>query len=235
MSFRDEETQRHDPTDARRSAGFATASELRARVAEVMASQKYSIPKRNEQVPCESFSTQTDTLAVRTIGVGDGDTDALPHRREYELDLHLPRPSDFPLLTAAQLLEARKRLSELLLRLEQEILRCGEENEVIRQQALELAGVPVKSSFLTTQEWNEKMSTTVTQRMRHRHSDARGETPPIYWLNQKQETTVAPLSPPRSQRLNKDKPLSRGMQIATSPSIFMKSPTVGGPVKSTAR
>ena len=114
-------------------------------------------------------ATQTQSIQTRTAGVCDGDIDAMPSERSIDLRVNLPHPGEFPILAASQLLEAERRLVDLLARLEVEMERVTHEEEQKKIARGETVLKYFKGSdlLLPTSSWDESMLAKVTQRLKN--------------------------------------------------------------------
>lgn len=221
---RDKETQRTDPTDLRKALGFRTSDTLRDRVAETMTSGVYSAPNISPAVTKESFGMQTDVKWVDK-GVSEHDSYVTPPMRLEKLKLGLPMPSDFPLLTVSQLLDAEKRLSLLLAKLEDHVLRA-EEDERREKEAKELAAAETQMAQATRegyllskdgderetlsmfegvvaenkQKWNEDRVRSIEKRMMLRHLDPGCTKAPTQWATAKLEILKSTPSKTKKER-----------------------------------
>ena len=184
--------------------GMLTPAELKQRALETLVGGVYPTRKiRNDNVKCESLGVQTEQPTVHSVAAGDGESAAVfATSRTHELSLALPTPQEFPCLTVSQLLEAQRRVEELLTRLETEILRAVEEDSRRAQANPESTPAPrslgdahdgAPTSLLSTSEWDLKMSQKVEKRLRCRYRDFTGEKPPTYWQRSKLDANASPL------------------------------------------
>ncbi len=162
-------SSRHtDPGHIRRAYAFAPQASLRARVASVMTSGLYTVPDWDTRKKTTGAVQQTDRIALRDIGVCDGIVDNDEEQRHIDLKINIPTPGMFPVLTVAQLLDAQKRIMDLITRLELEIGRCHDE-EVAKKAAIN--PLTTNGSYVSTSEWTQHMRERVTDRLRARGQD----------------------------------------------------------------
>ena len=122
----------------------------------------------------QNADCQTEDVATRDVGLGDGDVDALPPERTLDIPTDLPDVAEFPILSLPQQLEAERRLQGLLARVEEEIKRVAEEarREAQKNNAKDPHGgqsLGGSGGFMSTDEWNVRMASAVTNRLRGKH------------------------------------------------------------------
>ena len=175
----------------------------------------------------EAIGTQTEMLHQREVAVGDGDTDAGPPERNIPLQLQLPTPQDFPILTVAQLLEAEQRTLALIQRLEQAILQAAQEEHDQQRLARIAAGLDDDQTkkLMRTDEWLERMGHKIDERLRRTHRDPEGVSLPTFWVRSKIDDIPNPASPFRSRDGRRIKPVARTVDAVTpSPERKQRKP-----------
>jgi hypothetical protein len=187
----------------RHTLGYATIQALRERVAATMINESYRAPNARGTVPSttETMAVQTEELPTREMGVGVTDT-LIEGERTHELELGLCPAHDMPLMAVSQLLEAERRLSDLLNRLEAEVGRAEaqERRRVAREQEEEEEQTHgTFGRFESTAQWTDRFAKAVDRRLRRRHGDAEGVTPALFWHRAKAEAVA---SPPRKRMDN---------------------------------
>jgi hypothetical protein len=208
----------------RRALGYATLGAWRERVAATMAGGLYIAPgtRGSTTTTTEAICTQTEELPTRDVGVGVTDN-LIEGERKHELELGLCAPHDLPLMSVSQLLEAERRLSDLLNRLESEIVRAEAQQE--RQRAQEVEGAAEADAkafgtygrFLTTDEWTKRFATSIDRRLRRRYGDIEGVTPAMFWHRTKAESVA---SPPRRHMATMSPERERVAKFAAMPSLL---------------
>jgi hypothetical protein len=129
----------------------------------------YTIPEWDTRRTTSGAAQQTDKIQVRDVGVCDGIADFEEERRHLDLRTNLPTPGSFPVLTVSQLLEAEKRILELITRLELEIGRCHDEEEAVKIASNQ--HTTTNGAYVSTVEWTQRMKARVTDRLRARGHD----------------------------------------------------------------
>ncbi|CUI11979.1 Hypothetical protein, putative [Bodo saltans] len=172
-----EEVFYSDLERVRGALGFASSRELRARAATVFTSGRYARPTwltRRRVLVDTAAQTATEGLR-RDIGVMNGNAMAdVDQARTIELDnvMSIPRPADFPVLTAAQLTEAEQRVSTILRRIEQELDNVEQEEAAAlrRLQGYDPYGA---TEHISSQDWNERMERLVSTRLELKYQHAK--------------------------------------------------------------
>lgn len=172
-----EEVFYSDLERVRGALGFASSHELRARAATVFTSGRYARPNwlaRRRVLVDTAAQTATEGLR-RDIGVMNGNAMAdVDQARTIELDnvMSIPRPADFPVLTAAQLTEAEQRVSTILRRIEQELDNVEQEEAAAlrRLQGYDPYGA---TEHISSQDWNERMERLVSTRLELKYQHAK--------------------------------------------------------------
>lgn len=174
----------------RGALGCPSAQELRSRVAAVMSDGLYDPPPwLSRRVSKTDHSAQTITVPSRDAavmqygswqsamllssqkqgtGAGmDGNDDAILLRTEdIERACPLPHPTEFPVLTTAQLAEADRRLELLLRRIEVELVRVADEEARLAGRNESIYG---GNGLVPTNEWNASFTSAVHRRLALKH------------------------------------------------------------------
>jgi hypothetical protein len=217
----------------RHALGYASIAALRERVADTMLTGVYRAPnaKGSTATTTETLYTQTEDLPTRDIGVGVNDN-LIEGERIHELKLGLCAPHDLPLMAVAQLLEAERRLSDLLNRLEAEIVRAEaqEERKRLRDSQDEDEANQAHGTygrFESTDQWTKRFATSIDKRLRRRHGDIEGVTPAVFWHRSKADRVA---SPPRKRMDHKSPERQRVAMFASIsfPQPFADFQTAGG-------
>lgn len=212
----DHGAQHHDPTGHRRFLGFASVSKLRERAAQVMTTGLYNIPDWDTRKRTAPATQQTEKFPVRDIGVCDGIADFDEERRQIDLRLGIPTPGDFPVLTVSQLIEAEKRVMELIHTLELAVGRCYDELESAKKASLN--PFEQRGKYLNAHEWSSQMTQKVGERLRTRDSDTKRT-----WHLEKTSSAASPI---RKQFMTASPRRERALQVARAPSFFQPSALV---------
>jgi hypothetical protein len=205
-----------DPTDVRRAFGFASAANLRARVATIMTTGRYVVPEWDTRKKSAVAAQQTDRLYVRDVGVCDGIADFEEEQRHLDLKIGMPTPGTFPVLTVSQLLDAEKRVLELITRLELEIGRCHDEE---RTKKISMNTLSTNGMYVSTAEWTHHMRERVTDRLRARGQD---EAEVAFYSHKLLQAS----SPQRRQLVTASPRREASLAIARAPPLLETSLTV---------
>lgn len=232
----------------RTALGFATPKERCEHVAQVMCEDRLQVPIWASRITRHrTAAVQTDNASRRDVGTAHGyafaDEGGSPFHRVAPLKtrtlvlhdlLKLPTAEEFPVMTTSQRMEAARRLTLLLRRIEEECQRVKEEERLLQlEEAVRdpygAGGGAHGKSFTTQSEWEANMQNAVLQRLELRNaaqSDyAEG---PLQWTKQKMEHSL--LRPRYQTFVGRDKQRKDvAMAIARAPPLFgsMKIHAVG--------
>ena len=214
--LRDYGSQHSDPTNLRRVHGFASVDKLLARVASVMTSGVYTPPEWDTRKKTVGSGQQTDSVAVRDIGVCDGIADFEEERRHIDLRIKIPTPGTFPVLTVSQLLDAEKRIMELITVLELEIGRCHDE-----EQAKKASMNPFSANgqYVSPEEWTQRMTERVADRLRARGQD---ESEALFYSHKLRLAA----SPQRRKLVTASPRREASLALARTPPLWNAGPTI---------
>ena len=146
----------------------------------------------------------------------DGIADFEEERRHLDLRINIPTPGTFPVLTVSQLLDAEKRIMELITKLELEIGHCHDE-ELAKKAAMN--PFSTNGQYVTSDEWTHRMTERVTDRLRARGQDE-GEA---QFYSHK---LLLAASPQRRKLVTASPRREAGLQIARSAPLWEAGPAL---------
>jgi hypothetical protein len=184
---------------------YPTLAESKARALNTFATNRYAAYHRPLHLTAvtDTMATQTDDVPTRETAAGP--TTGEVQARRHELRLGLCSPHDLPVMAVTQLLEAERRVADLLNCIEEEIARAEAEDRRQRSadDAIEDAqAAEAARCARSTSAWNERMSQTIDRRLRRRHNDPTGVTPSVFWHRAK----LGYVSSPMRQRQDQGSP-----------------------------
>mgnify|MGYP001562904196 CR=1 FL=1 len=162
----------HPPQNVEREiVGFPALPAWKSRALATLLGERYmSNDSHRIAAPKESFGVQTEEVPIRDIGVGVTDDDFVAERR-HVLQLNLCLPKDMPQMSVTQLLQAQRRLEDLLDRLTTEINRAKEQEDAANAKRLEEERA-ASTQFVPTDTWQQRMTEKIKERLERRYTVA---------------------------------------------------------------